>query len=389
MSETTIQIPAEHVEAIRQGLTGRRGDARHAKEIEACWARSRVAPRAAPHALTGSRAVLWGAVYDALCAAAERLAEDCNEYWRGAVDPGAARAAVTGVAARLELLVGLGAPPAASRSQLAFRGFRSVEHEHEPGHQLRAQDAGSSAGVALLGRLGDHVRHPAEHSVDRDLRHDPGRSSAVACSISVPTQSSVSRWSRRDAGVAAAISINDRLASAGSRAKSSRPQSNSARKADRQSSCSATAGPGAGGDPLDDRPVRLEQDVLLAREVRVERLSGHAGLGRDLVDGRRRVAATRHHASHSGEQPLALRVNDELGRQPVAAAGSLLVRSLRSRRARTPSRRTYSAPYAGTRFDLSKTTIDVGVSQCRDAIVEDPRPGCLASCNSRRATMPR
>jgi hypothetical protein len=55
--------------------------------------------------------VLWSAVYDTLCAAAEQLADDCNEYWRGVVDPDLARAGIADVSARLELLVALGAPP--------------------------------------------------------------------------------------------------------------------------------------------------------------------------------------------------------------------------------------------------------------------------------------
>lgn len=80
MSEITIQVPAEQLEAIRTGLTG-------------------------------SRAVLWGAVYDSLCTAAERFAEDCNEYWRGAVEPDAIRAATAGLSAHIELLVALGPPP--------------------------------------------------------------------------------------------------------------------------------------------------------------------------------------------------------------------------------------------------------------------------------------
>jgi len=69
MSEATIQVPAEHLDAI------------------------------------------WTAVYDSLCAAAEQLAEECNEYWRGTVDPEATRATVASVSTRFELLVALGAAP--------------------------------------------------------------------------------------------------------------------------------------------------------------------------------------------------------------------------------------------------------------------------------------
>jgi hypothetical protein len=113
MSATKIQVPAEHVEAIRQGLIGRREGAGRQEEIEDLLDQitSAVPSAAAPYELTGSRAVLWGAVYDSLCAAAEQLAEDCNEYWRGVVDPESARTRIADVSTRLELLVGLGAPP--------------------------------------------------------------------------------------------------------------------------------------------------------------------------------------------------------------------------------------------------------------------------------------
>jgi hypothetical protein len=113
MSATTIQVPAEHVEAIRQGLLGRRDDSERREEIESLLRQiaSGVPAGAGPCELTGSHAVLWSAVYDSLCAAAEQLADDCNEYWRGVVDPESARAGIADVGTRLELLVGLGAPP--------------------------------------------------------------------------------------------------------------------------------------------------------------------------------------------------------------------------------------------------------------------------------------
>lgn len=112
MSETTIQVPAEHLEAIRQSLLGRRGDAGSTEEIERLL--SQIARGTAgvtqSHALTGPRPLLWSAVYDSLCAAAEQLADDCNEYWRGAA-AGSARSGVATVAVLLELLVTLGPPP--------------------------------------------------------------------------------------------------------------------------------------------------------------------------------------------------------------------------------------------------------------------------------------
>jgi hypothetical protein len=113
MSTITIQIPAGHVEALRQSLLGRRDDAERRDEIDSLLAQiGPAAPDGAPaRELTGSRTVLWGAVYDSLCAAAEQLAEDCNEYWRGEIAPDAARAAIAGIGARLELLVALGPGP--------------------------------------------------------------------------------------------------------------------------------------------------------------------------------------------------------------------------------------------------------------------------------------
>jgi hypothetical protein len=113
MPATTIQVPAEHVAAIRRSLTGRREDPDRRDEIEDLLAQiaSATSGEARPCELTAPRPVLWSAVYDALCATAERLADDCNEYWGGGVDPRAPRAAVADVGALLELLIGLGAPP--------------------------------------------------------------------------------------------------------------------------------------------------------------------------------------------------------------------------------------------------------------------------------------
>jgi hypothetical protein len=111
MSEITIQVPAEHLEAIRTGLAGRSED----RDEEARRLLAQLAVRGpgddGPRKLTGSRTVLWGAVYDALCTTAERLAEDCNEYWRDVVDPDAIRTATVSLGSRFELLVALGPPP--------------------------------------------------------------------------------------------------------------------------------------------------------------------------------------------------------------------------------------------------------------------------------------
>jgi len=113
MSETTIQVPVEHLAAIREGLLGRCESSSQRAEVESLL--SQIAAEAPAgieqRELTGSRALLWTAVYDSLCAAAEQLAEDCNEYWRGVVDPASARTAIASVSMRFELLVALGGPP--------------------------------------------------------------------------------------------------------------------------------------------------------------------------------------------------------------------------------------------------------------------------------------
>ncbi len=113
MSETTIQVPAEHLAAVRQGLLGTREDPGRRAEAERLLGQiaSEAPGGEGPRELTGSRVVLWSAVYDSLCAAAEQLAEDCDEYWRGVIDPASTRAAIATVKTRFELLAGLGAPP--------------------------------------------------------------------------------------------------------------------------------------------------------------------------------------------------------------------------------------------------------------------------------------
>jgi hypothetical protein len=114
MSEAKIRVPPEHVEAIRRSLEGQRGEAGCAEEIESLLGQigGHATDGAQPRVLVGARTVLWNAVYDSLCAAAEQLADDLNEYWRDAIDPEVARARVAAVATRLELLVALGSPPA-------------------------------------------------------------------------------------------------------------------------------------------------------------------------------------------------------------------------------------------------------------------------------------
>jgi hypothetical protein len=113
MSEITIQVPAEHVEAIRASLARRRDGSGRDAEIERLLAQLSLGGRGVPAGceLTGARPVLWSAVYDSVCATAERLADECNEYWRGVVDPASIRATLGDAGARFELLAGLGPPP--------------------------------------------------------------------------------------------------------------------------------------------------------------------------------------------------------------------------------------------------------------------------------------
>jgi hypothetical protein len=115
MSTIRIQLPADHIEAFRRSLLGRQGEAECPDEFDALLAQLETfaSGDSRPCELTGPHGVLWNVVYDTLCAAAEQLAEDCNEYWRGAVAAYSARAAVADVGTRLELLIALGAPPGA------------------------------------------------------------------------------------------------------------------------------------------------------------------------------------------------------------------------------------------------------------------------------------
>jgi hypothetical protein len=140
MSVMTIQISNEHVEAIRESLlTARRAleeqlsspDDRTSTVAEQAVldasARDRLGeldsllsqidasdrpdPRLDMRELTGTRAALWTVIYDAACAASERLAEELNEYWRGTVEADDTRVRIAELAARFELLESLGPPP--------------------------------------------------------------------------------------------------------------------------------------------------------------------------------------------------------------------------------------------------------------------------------------
>lgn len=110
---TTIQVPAELVDAICRSLIDQRRDAERREEIDGLLEQladpTTVGDPSYP--LSGSRRLLWSAVYDTLCAAAEQLAEDCNEYWRGGIAADDLRAAIVRVDSRYELLLDLGPPP--------------------------------------------------------------------------------------------------------------------------------------------------------------------------------------------------------------------------------------------------------------------------------------
>ncbi|HEU0019989.1 MAG TPA: hypothetical protein VFQ14_06840 [Thermoleophilaceae bacterium] len=112
MRTAKIHIPVEHLEAVRESLVGLSAERGRTEEIEDLLGQiDGAADEPRPCELTGSRAVLWGIVYDSFCVAAERLADDGNEYWRGRVAPEAARARVAAVGVWLELLLALGDPP--------------------------------------------------------------------------------------------------------------------------------------------------------------------------------------------------------------------------------------------------------------------------------------
>jgi hypothetical protein len=128
MSMTTIQIPAERVKGVRQsllearrelaeGLADETGPAAHLRRerldetellLEQLGDDDSPAER---RELTGPRVVIWNAVYDALCAAAERLANDCNDYWYSGADPSHIRAEIAGLAVGFDLLDSVGPPP--------------------------------------------------------------------------------------------------------------------------------------------------------------------------------------------------------------------------------------------------------------------------------------
>jgi hypothetical protein len=111
MSATTIRVPATQVESIRASLFGRRDEDDSRDEIAGLLGQLGEASPGGSCRLTGPRSIIWSAVYDSLCQGAEQLADECNDLWRREADPGAVRAGIADVSARLELLVELGSKP--------------------------------------------------------------------------------------------------------------------------------------------------------------------------------------------------------------------------------------------------------------------------------------
>lgn len=122
MSETTIQIPAEHLQSIHRSLVDRQqtlaeggGDppADAIAAVEALIAQVEAERGAPPSGLevTGAREVLWNAVYDAFCAAVEAFADKCNDFWQTEGGSERLRAEIASLGSGLDLLDELGPPP--------------------------------------------------------------------------------------------------------------------------------------------------------------------------------------------------------------------------------------------------------------------------------------
>lgn len=134
MSAMTIVVPADQVGPVRESLLARYGEVveeierngdsgREAfngeaaenprdrlKGLEAILEQIRWSASAEVDScsLTGPRPVLWSAVYDTVCVAAERLADLCEAYWKGSIDRTEIRVGISDVAARFDLLESLG-----------------------------------------------------------------------------------------------------------------------------------------------------------------------------------------------------------------------------------------------------------------------------------------
>lgn len=128
MSVITVLIPADHVEGVRQSLLDARRELDQGWDEEAAQAarlrRERLDevellleqlgdadPPPERQEVTGSRTVIWNVLYGAVCAAAERVADDCNDYWGGGIESAVLRKGISGLAASFDLLDSVGPPP--------------------------------------------------------------------------------------------------------------------------------------------------------------------------------------------------------------------------------------------------------------------------------------
>jgi hypothetical protein len=121
MPRATINIPVEHVAAIRESLEACREDIEHRpcgdahpdsmREIDALLEQLSPYAAEAGRSVSGARHILWHAAYDALCAGAESFASDCNDLWRGRLTVHDVRDALSRLEERLDLLDALEVPP--------------------------------------------------------------------------------------------------------------------------------------------------------------------------------------------------------------------------------------------------------------------------------------
>lgn len=128
MSSTTIQVSDRHVGALRESLLAARRDlgeqaaragalaeeaasaaGERLEEIDSLLGQLDAA--AGDGDLSASRRTLWSVAYDATCRLSERVADDCNDYWRGETGVDRLRSAIADLTACVELLEALGPPP--------------------------------------------------------------------------------------------------------------------------------------------------------------------------------------------------------------------------------------------------------------------------------------
>lgn len=138
MSDTTIDVPSDQVEAIREALVAARldlaaelertaqvgatgadepGDAASARRrerlagVEHLLAQVDAGGVEGERRLTGPRDALWDVLYDSMCTVAEQLEQACNDYWRGEVGGALIRSLIAGLGSRLDSLESIGPPP--------------------------------------------------------------------------------------------------------------------------------------------------------------------------------------------------------------------------------------------------------------------------------------